>query len=174
MILRAVGSPDIEDLGYFLCDADITIAVRDDDTVRLWVERDADGTVMGSTGFELSQDRGHALIRSVAVAPAGRDARVGSRLAMFAFDQARQAGAERAWFFSRRSGPFWQKLAFTSADRKSHANVLPDTQQVRLFVQTDQLNREVAWPLDLSDLSHWTNGRRGSIRERIPHLRTSR
>lgn len=96
-------------------------------------------------GFQLSADGDHAFIRSVAVAPEHRTAGAGSRLARYAMEQARVAGAGRAWLFSRRSGPFWQKLGFTSADRHQLATALPETHQVRLFVESGQLEREVAW-----------------------------
>ncbi len=51
----------------------------------------------------------------------------------------------RAWLFSRRSGPFWQSLGFESADRDELAEALAGTHQVRLFQQTGQVSREVAW-----------------------------
>ena len=98
----------------------------------------------------LSEDRHHALIRSVAVSPRLRASGAGSRLAHYALEQASAAGARRAWLFSRRSGPFWQKLGFSTADRHELAKVLPHTHQVRLFVQSGQLDREVAWSRLLS------------------------
>jgi N-acetylglutamate synthase-like GNAT family acetyltransferase len=115
------------------------------------VKRDYSGKIIGSTGFELSRDRAHALIRSVAVALMYRTSGAGSRLARYAMDQARGAGAVRAWLFSRRSGPFWQKLGFTSADRHELAAALPETHQVRLFIESGQLEREVAWSQALAD-----------------------
>ncbi|WIB32620.1 GNAT family N-acetyltransferase [Curtobacterium sp. MCSS17_005] len=132
-------------LRAFLLDADLTVAGLDASTVRLWVERDDDGRVVGSTGYETSTDGAHVLIRSVAVAPDRRGTGVGSRLARFVIDRASEAGAERAWLFSRRSGPFWQSLGFGPADRLALAVALPDTRQVRLFRQTGQLDHEVAW-----------------------------
>lgn len=51
----------------------------------------------------------------------------------------------RAWLFSRRSGPFWQKLGFAAADRGDLEEALPDAHQVVLFARTGQLDREVAW-----------------------------
>ena len=141
---------DTASIRAFLKEADLTLAGLDDPAVRLWVERDAEGRIIGSTGFELSADGRHALIRSVAVASDRRTTGSGSRLARFAMDAARQAGVERAWLFSRRSGPFWQKLGFTGADRDELAVALADTHQVRLFVETGQLGREVAWSCALS------------------------
>lgn len=143
---------DVDDLRSFLHESDLTLAGLDDDAVRLWVERDVEGTVVGSTGFELSADGRHALIRSVAVTPGRRAAGAGSRLARSALSSAALAGAERAWLFSRRSGPFWEKLGFTAADRHALAAALPDTRQVRLFTETGQLAREIAWARPLLDL----------------------
>lgn len=113
--------------------------------MRLWLDRDDDGRVVGSTGFEASADGRHVLVRSVAVAPQHRGTGAGTRLARFAIQWATEAGAERAWLFSRRSGPFWQSLGFTPADRQALAAALPDTHQVRLFRRTGQLDHEVAW-----------------------------
>ncbi|WP_291057208.1 GNAT family N-acetyltransferase [Herbiconiux sp.] len=129
----------------FLREADLTLSGLDAPTVRLWIERADDGSIVGSTGYELSGNGEHALIRSVAVAPARRTAGAGSRLASFAIAEAARSGAVRAWLFSRRSGPFWQKLGFEPADRGELAAALPDTHQVRLFTETGQLQREVAW-----------------------------
>jgi N-acetylglutamate synthase-like GNAT family acetyltransferase len=152
MPLRPVTPDDVDALRVFLGEVDLTLAGLDAPTVRLWIEQDASGAIVGSTGYELSADGGHALIRSVGVAADRRTAGAGSRLASFALDEAQRAGAGRAWLFSRRSGPFWQKLGFTPADRDELATALPDTHQVRLFVSTGQLQREVAWsrPLQAS------------------------
>lgn len=141
----AVGPTDVADLHGFLASCDLTVAGLDDPAVRLWVVRDDSGAVVGSTGFEPSPDGRHALLRSVAVGPALRGAGAGSRLAWFAIDAAAAAGAERAWLFSRRSGPFWQGLGFEPADRSALAEVLADTTQVSLFRASGQLAREVAW-----------------------------
>ena len=72
---------DVDDLREFLRDGDLTLAGLDEPAVRLWVERNDEREVVGSTGFELSEDRTHALIRSVAVAPRNRTTGAGSRLA---------------------------------------------------------------------------------------------
>jgi N-acetylglutamate synthase-like GNAT family acetyltransferase len=145
MRIEPVSADDVAAVREFLRDADLTLAGLDAPAVRLWIERDGDGRIVGSTGFEQSLDGRHALIRSVAVAAGHRTAGAGSRLARFALDQARDAGVERAWLFSRRSGPFWQKLGFVGADRDELAAALPDAHQVRLFIETGQLGREVAW-----------------------------
>ncbi|MET0822415.1 MAG: GNAT family N-acetyltransferase [Aeromicrobium sp.] len=141
---RPVEPGDVAKVRDFLREVDLTLAGLDSPAVRLWVELD-DGEIVGSTGFELSADGEHALIRSVAVAPGRRTRGAGSMLARFALDEARAAGVRRAWLFSRRSGPFWQKLGFTGADRDELAAALPDAHQVVLFAQTGQLEREVAW-----------------------------
>jgi N-acetylglutamate synthase-like GNAT family acetyltransferase len=115
-----------------------------------WVLRGERGAIVGSTGFELSPDASDALIRSVAVASGARAAGLGTELASFAIDAARDAGAQRAWLFSRRSGPFWQKLGFERVDTESLAGALGATAQVELFRQTGQLAREVGWMRTLS------------------------
>ncbi len=124
---------------------DLTMSGLEAPSVRLWVERDATGGVVGSTGYEISADGDHALIRSVAVGPTQRSRGRGSALASFALERAAEEGATKAWLFSRRSGPFWQGLGFEPADRDELAETLADTHQVRLFQQTGQLRNEVAW-----------------------------
>jgi N-acetylglutamate synthase-like GNAT family acetyltransferase len=144
----------VDDLRTFLVSADLTVAGLDrvghdraglEPTVRLWVDRAEGGRVVGSTGYETSADGVHVLVRSVAVAPQLRGLGHGTRLARFAVGHAAATGARRAWLFSRRSGPFWQSLGFTPADRQALAAALPDTHQVRLFRRTGQLDHEVAW-----------------------------
>jgi len=125
--------------------ADLTLSGLDDPAVRLWVLREGDGTVVGSTGYELSGDGRHALVRSVAVADRLRGKGTGLRLAEWALARAADEGAGRAWLFSRRSGPFWRRLGFSAADRDDLATALAGTHQVELFTRTGQLDREVAW-----------------------------
>lgn len=144
---------DVTDLHTFLRGSDLTLSGLDAPTVRLWLLRDQDGRVQGSTGYELSQDGEHALVRSVAVDPERRGHGVGLELAQHALDHAAGAGARRAWLFSRRSGPFWQRLGFQAADRDALVQALASTHQVRLFSQTGQLQREVAWSRTL-DIKH--------------------
>ncbi|GAA5089713.1 hypothetical protein GCM10025760_14170 [Microbacterium yannicii] len=141
-LVRATAS-DLPELVAFLRLADLTLAGLDAPGVRLWIVRDDTGRIVGSTGFERSGE--HALIRSVAVHPDARRSRHGTALARAALDEAAAEGVARAWLFSRRSGPFWQSLGFEPADRTALAAALHDTEQVRLFVQTGQLERETAW-----------------------------
>ena len=137
---------DLDEVTAFLRLADLTLSGLDSPTVRLWTARDAaTGRIVASTGYERSDDNEHVLIRSVAVDPALRGLGMGLRLARFALDRAAESGATRAWLFSRRSGPFWQKVGFNSADRNELAIALKSTHQVRLFSETGQLQREVAW-----------------------------
>lgn len=148
--------PDaLAELRAFLTTADLTLAGLDSPSphLHLWVERDAAGAIVGSTGYELSADGAHALIRSVAVAPTVRTRGAGTDLARHALTEAAAAGARTAWLFSRRSGPFWQKLGFIRADRDALAAALPDSQQVRLFRATGQLHREIAWSRPLDDFA---------------------
>ncbi|RPE74732.1 N-acetylglutamate synthase-like GNAT family acetyltransferase [Curtobacterium sp. PhB137] len=152
MAYSPVTNDDVLELRAFLSEADLTIAGLDSTAVRLWVERDHDGNIVGSTGYEASTDGADVLIRSVAVSSGRRTAGAGTRLARFALEEAASSGATRAWLFSRRSGPFWQKIGFGRADRDELAAVLSDTQQVRLFTETGQLEREVAWMRELKAL----------------------
>lgn len=141
----------MEALTAFLSDVDLTLSGLDAPSVRLWLERDESGVIVGSTGYEISGDGHHALIRSVAVGRAQRSRGRGSALASFALERAAEEGATKAWLFSRRSGPFWQSLGFESADRDELAMALADTYQVRLFQQTGQLGCEVAWSRALDE-----------------------
>lgn len=145
MQLERCRDDDVDALTSFLGDADLTVSGLDSPSVRLWVEWDAQRKIVGSTGYELSADGLHALVRSVAVSAARRAQGRGSELARFALDRAAAEGATRAWLFSRRSGPFWRSLGFEPADRGELVGALPDSTQVRLFQQTGQLEREVAW-----------------------------
>ena len=143
--LARVDDSDLPELLDFLTTADLTLSGLDSPSVRLWIARDASGEIAASTGFELSDAGSDALIRSVAVSPGTRGMGWGLELATFALEQAAAAGATGAWLFSRRSGAFWQKLGFEQADRDELAHVLASTHQVRLFDETGQLAREVAW-----------------------------
>ncbi|HEY5821583.1 MAG TPA: GNAT family N-acetyltransferase [Propionibacteriaceae bacterium] len=143
--LQSVEPEDRDDLVAFLREVDLTLSGLDSPTVSVWVARDVAGSIFASTGFEANADGTQVLIRSVAVRPGLRQAGLGSGLARFALEAAVSAGAQRAWLFSRRSGPFWAQLGFVPADRAELARVLADTHQVRLFTQTGQLEHEVAW-----------------------------
>jgi N-acetylglutamate synthase-like GNAT family acetyltransferase len=137
-------------LREFLAEADLTTSGLDAPGARYWIVRDERGEISGSTGFELSPTASDALIRSVAVASGARAAGLGTELARYAIDSAHAAGAGRAWLFSRRSGPFWQKLGFERVPTESLAEALGETAQVALFTQTGQLAREVGWMRTLS------------------------
>lgn len=150
MDLKRCRPADVEALTSFLREVDLTLSGLDAPGVRLWLERNDLGAIVGSTGYELSADGRHALIRSVAVSPTRRSRGSGSALARFALERAATEGAGTAWLFSRRSGPFWQTLGFESASREELAAALADTHQVRLFRRTGQLGREVAWSRSLS------------------------
>lgn len=143
--LEHCGPDDLEELSAFLREVDLTLSGLDARGVRLWIERDEHGAIIGSAGYEISADGRHALIRSVAVGPMRRERGRGTALARFSLDRAAEEGASTAWLFSRRSGPFWQGLGFAPADREELAAALAGTHQVRLFRQTGQLDREVAW-----------------------------
>lgn len=150
--LEQCRAQDVGALTAFLRRVDLTLSGLDAPGVKLWIERDRDGAIVGSTGYEISADGRHALIRSVAVDPALRARGKGDALARFALERATDDGATTAWLLSRRSGPFWQSLGFESADRDELAAALADTHQVRLFRQTGQLSREVAWVRPLASV----------------------
>jgi N-acetylglutamate synthase-like GNAT family acetyltransferase len=152
--MAEAGPADLPDLLDFLHRADLTLSGLDAPTVRLWLLRDALGTVRGSTGYELSSNGEHALIRSVAVDHGARGRGLGLDLARFALDRAADTGARHAWLFSRRSGPFWRKLGFEPADRTRLAALLAETHQVTLFRTSGQLDREVAWSRALDPAAH--------------------
>lgn len=148
-LVRATNA-DIAEISEFLSIADLTLSGLESTSVHLWISRDeTTGRIFATTGYESSEDGQHALIRSVAVAPELRGGGIGLDLAEFAMDRAVEAGAKQAWLFSRRSGPFWQKAGFSSADTKDLAVALASTHQVQLFAETGQLEREVAWSRQL-------------------------
>lgn len=125
------------------------LAGLDEPTVYIWVKCDASIEIVGSTGFELSNDRKYAPIRSVAVARQHRAAGAGARPARHGIDHACATGATRTWLFSRRSGQFWKQLGFAGADKHELAAALPETHHVRHFVESGQLDREVTWSQSL-------------------------
>lgn len=148
--LKPATAADITEIAEFLRTADLTLSGLDAPSVHLWICRDkSTEQIVATTGYENSEDGRHALIRSVAVSQELRGAGIGLRLAGFALERAREEGATQAWLFSRRSGPFWQKAGFTSADTKHLAAALASTHQVQLFAQTGQLEREIAWSRQL-------------------------
>ncbi|MFJ7751062.1 GNAT family N-acetyltransferase [Arthrobacter sp. NPDC097144] len=148
-LARATDS-DMTEISELLRIADLTLSGLASPTVHLWISRDeTTERIFATTGYESSEDGKHALIRSVAVDQALRGAGIGLELAQFAMDRAVEAGAKQAWLFSRRSGPFWQKAGFMPADTNELAAALASTHQVRLFTQTGQLGREVAWSRQL-------------------------
>jgi GNAT superfamily N-acetyltransferase len=82
----------VADLTAFLREVDLTLSGLDEPDVRLWIERDAEGRIVGSTGYELNADGDAVLVRSVAVHPRQRAAGRGTALARFALSQARVEG----------------------------------------------------------------------------------
>lgn len=152
MHLRRATAADLAALTSFLRNVDLTLAGLDSPAVRLWIQTDARDAIIASTGYELSTDGQHALIRSVAVSPSLRTNGRGTALGQHAVERAADEGAGTAWLFSRRSGPFWQGLGFEPASIDDLADALANTAQVRLFRHTGQLAGEVAWSRDLADL----------------------
>lgn len=148
--IRPAQTGDLSDLQLFLGAQDLTQGGLDAPGAQLWIARDDAGRIQGSTGYETSGTGDDVLVRSVAVDPTVRGQGVGLRLARHALDCAAAEGARRAWLFSRRSGPFWQRLGFEAADRNVLAERLASTHQVRMFLESGQLQQEVAWSRSLS------------------------
>lgn len=86
--LERCGAGDVHDLTAFLREVDLTLSSLNAASVRLWIERDEYGVIVGSTGYDTSGDRGHVLVRSVAVSPTQRSRGRGSALARFALARA--------------------------------------------------------------------------------------
>jgi N-acetylglutamate synthase-like GNAT family acetyltransferase len=149
VLLTPLRSEHVAALEQFLGDADLTTSGLNSPSVRIWVEHDEHGRITASTGFEVSADGKHALIRSVAVDASQRRLGTGTQLAEFALERAAESGAQTAWLFSRRSGPFWRGLGFDSADRDLLASHLADAHQVRLFLESGRMATEVAWSRQL-------------------------
>ena len=127
MSFERVDGSELEELRAFLSEVELTLAGLEARTVRLWVERDADHKIVGSTGYEISEDRRDALIRSVAVSPQSRKVGSGSCLPRFALSEAAREGAQNACVcvsvsWSRDDGRIWPHLQL--------ASLLADTHQV--------------------------------------------
>jgi N-acetylglutamate synthase-like GNAT family acetyltransferase len=147
-VLVPLAPEDVPALREFLVRADLTQSGLDEESVHLWLLRDAHGTIIGTTGYELAGP--HALIRSVAVDDSQRGLGTGTRLALHAMTRAARSGARTAWLFSRRSGPFWQRLGFEPADVPTLATALATTHQVTEFTTTGRLPLELAWTRPLT------------------------
>ena len=76
-----VSRGDAFDLTVFLRAADLTVNGIGEPEVRVWIDLDPDGRILGSTGFEL--DGEDALLRSVAVHPSVRGNGRGTELGRF-------------------------------------------------------------------------------------------
>ncbi|WP_239498564.1 GNAT family N-acetyltransferase [Microbacterium sp. PM5] len=150
LVLEPCGADAVADLTAFLREVDLTLSGLDEPDVRLWIERDAEGRIVGSTGYELNAAGDAVLVRSVAVHPRQRAAGRGTALARFALARAADEGATTAWLFSRRSGGFWQTLGFAPADRDELAALFAETHQVRMFQESGRLSIEVAWSMPLA------------------------
>lgn len=123
--------------------SDLTLAGVGSTDLRLFVLQTRAGQTAGVTGYEIAGS--HALVRSVAVAPAMRGHGLGGLLAELAFDHATGSGAHQLWLFARRTGAFWQRLGFRLTPTDELVTVLRHTQQVSHFMETGQVDREIAW-----------------------------
>lgn len=116
-LLTPASAADTAALTEFLSGVDLTVSGLDSPSVRIWTERDNRGEIIATTGFELSADNQHALVRSVAVHPSVQRTGAGTKLATFALARADEKGAERAWLFSRSSGQLAQEVAWSKSLR---------------------------------------------------------
>lgn len=143
-------SVDVTAVREFLVRVGLTFSGLGSPSVHLWLLQDATGSVRGCTGYEASRNGMDVLIRSVAVDEQLRGRGVGSTLAQFVLDEAVRRGARRAWLFSRRAGPFWQRLGFQRTDLASLTRAMADTHQVEYFRESGELHRKVAWGRSLT------------------------
>jgi phosphinothricin acetyltransferase len=90
---------------------------------RMLVARDGAGQVAGCAALEPYGP--FALLRSVAVAEAGRSRGLGSLLVGHALERARRDGVEEVFLLTETAAPFFARLGFLPVDR---ARVPPDVQ----------------------------------------------
>ena len=138
-----VSRGDAYELTEFLRSVDLPGDGIGEPDIRMWIDLDVDGRIVGSTGFEMTGS--DVLLRGVAVHPSLRGFGRGSELARFAFDEATALGARRAWILSRRWAPFLDTLGFEPADTAELAAALASTHQVRALSESRQLRYETAW-----------------------------
>jgi N-acetylglutamate synthase-like GNAT family acetyltransferase len=138
-----VSRGDAFELTEFLQAADLSVDGIGQSEVHLWIDLDADGRIVGSTGFEL--DGQDALLRGIAVHPALLETGRRTELARFALDRATSIGATRAWLLGRRAGSLWQDLGFETANIADLEEALGATHPVRALAASSQLAYQTAW-----------------------------
>jgi N-acetylglutamate synthase-like GNAT family acetyltransferase len=138
-----VSRGDAFELKEFLLAADLSVDGIGEPEVHVWVDLDADGRIVGSTGFEL--DGQDALLRGIAVHSTLADTGRRIELARFALDRATSIGATRAWLLGRRAGALWQQLGFEPANIADLEEALASTHPVRSLAASSQLAYQTAW-----------------------------
>ena len=104
---------------------------------------------VGVIGVEPSLDA--ALLRSLYVIDAMRGGRVGSDLVAAARKAAHTRGARSLYLFSADAGDFFRRLGFIEVPIAQLVAALGATPQVKYYrARPDELAREVAWHLDIS------------------------
>ncbi len=104
---------------------------------------------VGVVGVEPSLDA--ALIRSLYVTDAMRRHGIGGELVTAARKAAHTRGARSLYLFSTDAGDFFKRLGFVPVPVAQPVAALGAVPQVKYFVaRPDELAREVAWYLDIS------------------------
>ena len=105
--------------------------------------------LVGVVGVEPSLDA--ALIRSVYVLDAMRGRGIGAGLVAAARKAAHTRGARSLYLFSTAAGDFFKRFGFVEVPVAQLVTALRATPQVRYYQsRPDELEREVAWHLDIS------------------------
>jgi len=104
---------------------------------------------VGVIGVEPSLDA--ALIRSLYVADAMRGRGIGAELVAAARKAAHTRGARSLYLFSTDAGDFFKRFGFVEVPVAQLVAALSAAPQVKCYVaRPDELAREVAWYLDIS------------------------
>ena len=105
------------------------------------------GEPVGAVGLELGTSCG--LLRSATVHPQYQGKGIGTVLTTELLSAAATAGLRVIYLFSTGAGAFWRKLHFNNVPVQEIVSELPESHQVREYVQKDLLQSEVAWRLNL-------------------------
>jgi GNAT superfamily N-acetyltransferase len=104
----------------------------------------------GVVGIEPRLDA--ALIRSLYVAESMRKRGIGAQLFAAARKAAHTRGARHLYLFSTDAGAFFQRLGLSEVPVAELLDALSGTPQIEFYrARPDELAREVAWHLDISE-----------------------
>ena len=114
-----------------------------------WLASYFGAEVVGVIGVEPSLDA--ALLRSLYVVENMRRRGIGAELVAAARKAAHTRGARSLYLFSTDAGDFFTRLGFIEAPVAQLVAALSSTPEVKYFqARPDELAREVAWYLDIS------------------------